>query len=200
MRAPPKPRDQFTTLLDELDELAATRDAVTVGAITSRLGAKGFGPFLLFLSLILILPIGMIPGVAGLIGILMIAVGAQMFRGRQGVWVPRKVRLRTIDADKVQSVILWTRRPLSWLGRLSRPRLRIFAVSKISILAMAVVLIIAGLSLLIVGVIPLVSPLYGLPMLFFAIALSAADGVAGLLGFGTLTAAFLLVSQLAQTI
>ncbi|MEY8842027.1 exopolysaccharide biosynthesis protein, partial [Cribrihabitans sp. XS_ASV171] len=48
------------TIVDMLDDLGAGRDAVSFGEMVDTLGARGFGPLLFGLALLLVLPIGMI--------------------------------------------------------------------------------------------------------------------------------------------
>ena len=159
-----------------LDRLAQGRQEVTVGEVADTVGAHGHGPLLLMMSGLLLLPLGMIPGVGGALGLLMAMVGVQMLRGGTGVWLPGPVRRRGLPAGRLRGACDRLRPAMRRVGRLLRPRLHVLAAHPVSLSVIAAILILGGLGLAVAGAIPILAPLVGLPLLFFALGLTAGDG------------------------
>ncbi|MEQ9285239.1 MAG: exopolysaccharide biosynthesis protein, partial [Marinovum algicola] len=86
--------DTVVTIVDTLDDMAADRTSIPFGDVVETIGAQGFGPLLLGLAALLVLPFGMIPGVGGAIGLIMAVIGIPIMRGRRGVWLPGFIRRR----------------------------------------------------------------------------------------------------------
>jgi hypothetical protein len=163
-------------LVGLLGRLAEGRREVTVGEVADTVGAHGHGPLLLLMAGLLILPLGMIPGVGGALGLLMAMVGVQMLRGGTGVWLPGALRRRGLPAERLRAACARLRRPMRRVGRHLRPRLTVLAAHRVSLVVLATLLILGGLGLAVAGAIPILAPLVGLPLLFFALGLTAGDG------------------------
>ncbi len=163
-------------MVEALKDMAKGRDSVTFGEVADVLGRRGHGPLLFVLSTFLILPIGWIPGVGGALGILMAVVGVEMLRGRRGIWLPGVLRNRTLPAARIGDVATRMRGPVDRIARILKPRFTRLVRNPLSILAIAGLLIVGGLSMLVIGAIPILSPLVGLPVLCFALGVTAADG------------------------
>jgi hypothetical protein len=175
--------DEVVTIVDLLDELAQGRAAVTFGEIVETLGARGFGPLLLALAVLLVLPIGMIPGVGGAVGLVMAVIGVQILRGGRGLWLPTAVRDRSLPSERLHSACLFLRPRMQWLRRHLRPRVLALAEGAVSLRLIAVLLVCAGLVMAVMGAIPILPPLMGIPVLFFALGLTTRDGAAVALGY-----------------
>ena len=107
-------------LLDFLDELDG-RDCL-IQDLVDRHGDRGFGLLLLILALPAALPIPA-PGYATPFGVLMVALGFQMLRGRQSPWVPAFAARRTISFKMLSFSVRNGRIPLRVAEFLVRPRL-----------------------------------------------------------------------------
>ncbi len=171
------------TIVDMLDDLGAGRDVVSFGKIIDTLGARGFGPLLFGLAVLLVLPIGMIPGVGGAIGVVMAVIGVQMLRGRGRVWLPRFIRRRCLSAQRLKHASDLLRPRMEWLRRHTHQRLTPLAEGGLSLRVIAALLILAGLGMAIFGAIPILPPLMGASVLFFALGLTTRDGAAVVLGY-----------------
>ena len=179
----------MSEILRSLDELAATGDRVRLDKLAETIGARGFGPLLLLVAVIMILPIGMIPGVGGIMGCLMIGAGIEMLRGRRGLWLPKFVARREIPSDRLKAAVARMRKPGAWIDVRTRRRLPLLAIGRLALIADAIILILAGLSLFVTGAIPIIAPLYGVPLFFLALALVSADGLFALIAYGLMAAA-----------
>jgi hypothetical protein len=181
--AAPNGPHTVVTVVDELQQLAADRPEVEFGEIVDTLGSRGFGPLLLALAAVLLLPIGMIPGVGGAVGLVTVAIGVQLLRGRSGLWLPRAVRRRALPAARLDRATRALRPAMLWLRRRLRPRATALAEGAVSLRVMALALVAAGLLMAVFGAIPVLPPLLGVPVLFFALGLTTRDGAAVGLGY-----------------
>lgn len=122
----------------------------------------------------MILPIRIIPGVGGALGLLAAAVGVQMIVGRDGVWLPGFMRSRGISADRIGAIADRVRPVSVFLARHLDEHTEWLAAGR-------------G-SLLILGAIPVAVPLIGLPIAVFAVGIMARDGAVVAAGYLVLTA------------
>ena len=66
--------NEIESVLASLEKTAEGEETVEIGNILKALGERGFGPILLVLSMFLILPVGMIPGMPGVVGVALMIV------------------------------------------------------------------------------------------------------------------------------
>jgi hypothetical protein len=170
-------------LVDRLRQLALDRREVTVGDIVDAFGAQGHAPLLMIVAILMILPVGMIPGVGGALGLLTAAIGVQMIAGRKGVWLPGVMRRRGVSADRIESIARTVHPVTTRLSRRLDERMEWLASGRGSLTVIATILIVAGASLLVVGTIPVAVPLVGLPIAVFAIGILARDGAVVAAGY-----------------
>ncbi|MEQ8292191.1 MAG: exopolysaccharide biosynthesis protein [Roseovarius sp.] len=175
--------DTVVTIVDTLDDMTRDRDSIPFGDMVEAIGAQGYGPLLLGLSALLVLPFGMIPGVGGAIGLVMAVIGVQILRGRRGLWLPGFIRRREMPARLLHRACSFLRPRMQWLRRHLRPRATTVAEGSVSLRIIAVLLILMGLSMTVLGAIPILPPLMGIPVLFFALGLTTRDGMAVALGY-----------------
>ena len=175
--------DHVEDVLLRLDRLTTDRDTVAFGRIVSELGGRSHAPLLLVLSILLVLPIGMLPGVGGAVGAVIAVIGLQVMRGDAGLWLPDFISNRKVPATALHKTVERVKPIACWLGARLSPQLPILAASRVSLTAIATILLVLGLSMLVLGVIPVFAPLIGLPILLFAIGLVSRDGRAVLAGY-----------------
>ncbi|QQA41374.1 exopolysaccharide biosynthesis protein [Pelagovum pacificum] len=168
---------QVEGILTDLDDLVATKDCVSFGEIVEALGAKSYGPLLLILALLLLLPTGMIPGVGGAIGTIKILIGLQVLRGRNGVWLPQFVRDREISSDHLHSMVEKIRPVARWLRRRMKVRMSWLAEGRTSLTLIAVIMMASGLGMVTLGFIPVIAPFFGLPLVCLALGVVSRDGL-----------------------
>ena len=174
--------------MDRLDGLTRDCERVRFGDIVSTIGAQGHAPLLLVAAVLMILPIGMVPGVGGALGLLVAVIGAQMLRGHRGIWLPEFIARRSLPADRLSSGIGWICPAMAWLRRHLHIRMEYISSSRASLSIIALVLIAAGISLIVLGAVPLAVPLTGLPIAVFAFGIPARDGAVVMAGYVMLVA------------
>lgn len=173
----------LTGMLDDLELILRGRDVVTLGQTMDCLGARGFGPILLIFSILLILPVGMIPGMPGIVGGVIMTIGALMLIGSKRLHLPMRLRQISLPARALRGVVNWARPHTHKLHRLLHPRLTSLIEGVIPLRLMALVLIPTGLLMLVIGFIPGLPFVMSVHVLLFGIALATRDGLFALLGY-----------------
>lgn len=176
-------------LADILNEMEkdAKNGRINLGEMIERLNTRGFGPLLLAVGFIAVLPTGAIPGVSTLVAVLVILVAAQILIGWTSPWIPSKLRKITFPHSyfkKGKDKIMPAARAID---RLIKPRLA-FMTSDIAVRIIAVICICIAISMPFLGLIPFALLPPGLAIVFFGLGLSAHDGLLVLIGL-TITAA-----------
>lgn len=120
----PRPQDQ----IDTLNTFAETTDKVTVGEVIDALGENGFAISILIMALLLII-LAFVPGLFIVIGLPMTVLAAQWAWGMEHLWLPEKLRSRTMPADKVQKGLGIAMRWLSYMHPLVHPRGRLLRLA-----------------------------------------------------------------------
>lgn len=165
-------------LIDRLDDLAEGKESVTLGEVVDEIGAQGHAPLLMVIALLMILPLGMIPGVGGALGLIVALIGAHMLIGRDRLALPRFVTRRSVSADYL-SRLLTRIRPAAWqISKRMKVRYVTLSSGWLSMTLIAAALILGGLSMLILGAIPVAAPLLGLPIAVFSLGILTGDGMA----------------------
>jgi hypothetical protein len=187
LRDRPGPPDQrarsgLDGLLADLAGLAEGRDRVTLGEVLEALGARGHGPIILVLALLMLMPTGLVPFMPTIIGILLVLTAVQMAIGGKGVTLPRRLAHvgmpgRAIRAGLARSAPVFRR-----IGRLLHPRLDALVSGRPVLLLIAAILVASGGVMAVIGGIPGLPFLLCLPALFFGFGLTAGDGLVVALG------------------
>ncbi|MGK7651307.1 exopolysaccharide biosynthesis protein [Roseovarius sp. B08] len=170
-------------LMQRLHDLAQDREVVSIACLTREIGAQGHAPLLMVAAVFMILPIGMIPGIGGALGVIVAIIGLQMLLGRKGLWMPAPLGRRKINAERIRTATQQIRPAADWIRRHLHPRWEMLSNGNISLSLIAVLLIVTGASLLILGAIPVATPLIGLPVAVFAVGLLGRDGMVVAAGY-----------------
>ncbi len=187
--------DERNPLFETLEAaVAAANDhEVTIGALNQSLHERGFGPILMLLSAIVMLPTGIIPGVPALVGLVILAFAAQLLVGFDRPWIPKRLRTMSIDGAKLRGSIRKARPYVMKLSRVVRPRLSFLASGPIALRVMSLALACASAVMIVIGFIPFLPFVLGLVTLSFGIALTVRDGVFALVGYGAFFPALWLI-------
>lgn len=169
----------LTSILDDLQE-DFHEDKIRLGDIVEHFKDRGFGPLLLVPALIAVLPTGAIPGVPAICATLIILICVQLLFGKHHPWLPSRIRDFAIAKDKFEKgykrVRPWTQR----FDRLLSERLA-FLTRETGTRVVAVIAILLALIMIPLELVPFACAVPGLSIAFFAIGLSAKDGLFTLL-------------------
>lgn len=151
-------------------------DEIRLGEVVRRFEGRGFGPLLLAPALIAILPTGAIPGVPTICAIFIILISGQILIGKHHPWLPKRIRQFSVSKLKFQKgferVKPWTRR----FDRLLSQRLEVLT-GEIGTRIVAMIAIILALLMIPLELIPAACAVPGISIGFFAVGLSAKDGL-----------------------
>lgn len=172
------------TDLDAMLELMADatrdRDEVSLRDVMQTIGYRSFGPLLLLAGLITLAPLlGDIPGMATMMGLLVLLTAGQLLFGRRHVWLPRWLLDRSVTSDSLNRAIAWLRRPARFIDRLLRPRLT-GLVQGVGIYLVALTCMTITFMTPAMEVIPFSANAAGLVWAAFGLALISRDGLISL--------------------
>ena len=148
-------------------------DKITIGEFLDPLGERAFGFLLLILAIPNFIPVPI--GVGGVMGALVIYVGAQMLLGFEHPWLLRSIRRHGMKRARVERFIARLTPLLRWLEHVCRPRLEALTRQPVHR--------ISGFLLVVVGValalpIPFTNYVFGVLLVVYAVALIERDGAA----------------------
>jgi len=113
--------NSIADLLDEMyDE---NSDKTSLGKVIERFEDRGFGPLLLVPALVALLPTGAIPGVPTICGITLFFICIQVAIGQKSPWLPRTLKEKEVDSDKLESAIDKAKPYVRKTEKLLKPRL-----------------------------------------------------------------------------
>ncbi|MGB3626975.1 MAG: exopolysaccharide biosynthesis protein [Henriciella sp.] len=158
-------------------------DEVTFGALLDLFGHRSFGPIVVMLGLLtLIPPLGGIPGLPAIVGLVIVLFSIQIVFGAEHIWVPGFIENRSISKDKLKKADENAGKWLSRIDKLISERLR-FLTGKWATYFAAIVVTLLGLLMIPLEMVPFVVGVPGAAVVLFGLAFVARDGVLMLLGF-----------------
>jgi hypothetical protein len=167
-------RAETSRLLDEL-LVAAPQDHVTLHWLVTGLGDRSFG-----IVIILLAVLALLPGVSGVVGMVLTVPAYQMIRAQPGPVFPKKVAGRPFSTQLLAKLLRRVVPILRWLERFIHPRWRTPFEATKRVVGGAVILL-AGLLLV---PIPLSNLVPAAVILVIAIAYLEEDGLLLCLGLG----------------
>ena len=176
----------ISSLLDDLASLALSRDRLSVADIVETLGSRGFGPLIVLLAGMLILPVGMLPGLPAAVAVLLILIGGRMMTGEQRIWLPARLGRVTISGHLLAVSVARAQPAVLWLRPLLAPRLPFLIDSALMARLVALILMTTGAAIFIGGIIPGIPFVLSLHVLVLGLAMSARDGLVALFGYAML--------------
>lgn len=177
--------DREHPLEDVLDKAAdaAEGDQVKIADILDLYGDRSFGPILLLLGLIAVIPpMGAIPGVPAAVGVVIILFSVQMLLGRKHVWLPGFIADRSIKKDKIRKAHEKSESVLSAIDHMVTERLE-WATGGTARYVAAVLVTLLSLALIPLELVPFAVAIPGVAISVIGLALMARDGALMLLAY-----------------
>lgn len=172
---------------------------ISVEDVVESLNHRGFGTMLLIPPALTILPTGMIPGVPAICATLVVILAVQMATGRENPWLPAFMKKLSIRRHKYKQAIKQAKPYIKTIDSMTHPRLA-FLNGKATQMAVAFLCVALGLMIAGLGFIPFVPAVLSLPIFFFALGLSARDGIFTAIGFVLTLGAATLVPFIFKTL
>ena len=175
--------ENLLDVVDQLESKAEQEDeTLTVREALDAFEGRSFGPLLVLPALVaLIPPIGMIPFVPTIMGSIVVLISGQYLFGRTHPWVPDFLGERSVKKQKVLDAVDKSRPWAKWIDGFLGSRLQVLVEGPMEH-------VIAGLCVLLALTMPMAELIPGLAavpaaaILFLGLAVTARDGVLGLLG------------------
>lgn len=168
----------FERAINEIDG-----DKVTFGDVLDLFGDRSFGPVILILGLLVVLPpIGAVPGLPIIVSLAIILFSAQIIFGARHIWVPGFIGKRSIDKDKLKAA---DRKAKPWFRRIDNllsERLS-FLTGRVSTVIAAICVSLVALLMIPLEFVPFAVGVPGAAIALFGLAFVARDGVLMLMGY-----------------
>ncbi|AJY47822.1 exopolysaccharide synthesis protein [Martelella endophytica] len=159
---------------------SADGQEVSVNDMMKTFGATSFVPLLILPALLVVSPLGGVPGLSSLFGIMIVLIAAQRVLGRDNIWLPGFIRNRSIGSDKAESAMKKILPVTRFVDRYSRQRLTfLFRPPLVRLLPLACVLAGAGMPLF--EIVPFASAFLGAAVVLMAYSMLTRDGIFALL-------------------
>ncbi len=158
-------------------------ERVSIGDLATTLGPSAFGPLLLVPSLIAASPLSAIFGTATVCGLMIAALSAQLMARRSCIWLPRFVLRLSIQRRRIDGLYPRLERPLAWIERHARPRMRWLMSHPYGHLPGSVCFAI-GCAMPLMELVPLSATLGGACVTLMVVGLLLEDGLYVALGIG----------------
>lgn len=176
-------RTNLTGVLDHMDDKVQGEKA-TLGDIIEAFGERGYGPLLLAIAILGLLPTGAIPGVPTILAVLVVLIASQLAMGRSSPWIPSKLRKKGFSEAKFKTARQKVRPFTQKIDKAIKPRMEKFTTAGAA-RAVAGVCVALAITMPPLELVPFASSLPALAIALFGIGLSARDGLIILLGLIT---------------
>ncbi len=179
----------LSTVIEESDD-----EKLSIGEILDTYGHRSFGPIITLLGALVVLPpIGAIPGLPMVVGVIILLFSIQIVFGADHIWMPQFIQKQSIERDKVKKAEEKAAPVLKRIDSLITERLE-WATGKTATYVAAVCVSLLALTLLPLELVPFAVGGPGVVIMLFGVALVARDGALMLAGFaGTLAAVLLTI-------
>lgn len=171
----------FEHVFDDISALGEKQEKVSLADIRDAVGQRGYGPFLFVPALLELSPVGGIPGVPTLLGVIVALFALQMLAGRKSFWVPDFLGRRSVNGNKLQKSVDKMRPVVRFLDRILRPRLLWMTRSPFRQVTAALCVLCAAMAPPL-ELVPFASSLPFGAIALFGLGLTAHDGIVVLLG------------------
>lgn len=178
--------NKLTHLIDRVAE-GTSGDKVSVGDLLDALDTRSYGPLLLLPALIAASPLGAVPGMSVVTGSIIVLVAGQLLVGRSHPWLPGRLLELSFDRSRLTATRDRMKPWLAWAERPVQARFTVLVDPPVE-QAVAVCCLVLAALFYPLALVPFAVFLPAVAICFFALGLSARDGLLCLFGL-ILTAA-----------
>jgi hypothetical protein len=175
-------RQNLADLLEKIEGCASGGE-IALADVKEAFGRRSFGPLLMIVGLLSVLPTGLIPGMGYATATLMIVLFAGVLFAMKEVWLPGFLMRRSIGKDRVEREVERLRPWAERIDRISRPRLEaLLKPPLLQVVALAGIIMAATMYPL--GPFPFGAFPGGGASILIGLALTTGDGLFALAGLG----------------
>lgn len=162
---------------------------ISVGDLLDRFGHRSFGPVITLLGLLVVLPpLGGIPGLPAVVGVIILLFSTQILLGADHIWMPSLIRGQSLEVSKLEDAEDKVKPWLERIDRLITERLA-WATGTVATHLSAIAVSLLALLMIPLELAPFAVAAPGVAIVLFGLALVARDGALMLAGFATTAAA-----------
>ncbi|MGS4883402.1 exopolysaccharide biosynthesis protein [Roseibium sp. MB-4] len=190
--------DTLTTITGVLDswETEIEDGSADVGSILRAVGSRAAGPLLFLPALVMISPLGAVPGVPLVLSACIILISVQVLSGNGSVAVPRSLANTSIPREKAAKTVDSLRPYAAWLDGILGRRLQLLTGTWAT-RAVAALCVCHALTVFPAALVPLAAALPGGAIMVLSLGLLTRDGIVTAAGFLFSAAAFAAIWWLA---
>jgi len=181
---------EATDLVDEMQDLGEQSDEVSVRDMVEALGHRGFGPLIFVPALVVVSPLGGIPGLPSLMALVIVLIAVQILVGRDHFWLPDWIGCRAVSDDKVDKATRKIHAAAEWLDRHVGERLPRFT-GKVAQMVGALAVIVLCIMVPPLEFLPFTAVIPMLAIAIIGLAVTVRDGVLMLVGLAAAVAALI---------
>lgn len=174
--------ENLEQLLENIADVAREQDRISLQRVVEAMGRRSFGPLLLLVGVVTASPLSGIPGVASVLGFLILLVAVQLLLGRRYFWLPQWLLRRWVPNRKLAKALGAMDRPARFVDALLRPRLTALVRHR-GTAAIALVCVVVTATMPVLELVPFSASLAGVVLAAFGLALVAHDGALALIGY-----------------
>lgn len=161
---------------------------VSVDDMLSTFGSASFVPLLILPALLVMSPLGGVPGLSSLFGIVIVLIAGQRLIGRKSIWLPGVIRKRSIRREKASEAMKKVLPVTRFVDRHSHERLQFLFREPFSIV-LPLACVLAGAAMPLLELVPFASAFLGLAVMLIAYSMLCKDGLFALLALFPIAAA-----------
>jgi hypothetical protein len=169
-------------VLDRLLERTEGEESVGLKDVFGAFSGRLYGPLMLVPSLMLVTPLGGIPGMPIVVAVLLVLVAGQRVLGMSQPWIPKRFRERTVKREKLKAAFEKIRPWAERLDPLFSRRLTVLVEGPME-RVIALMIVAVGLSVPVFGLVPMAAAIPGLAAVLLSLAVTARDGLLVLLSW-----------------
>ncbi|PQO46520.1 exopolysaccharide biosynthesis protein [Blastopirellula marina] len=182
--------DGLASLLKQIRE-NTEGDKTTLGDVLDALDTRSFGPLLLVPALMAVSPVGAIPGMSIVTGLVVMLLSVQLLISQKHPWLPTRLENFSFSRETLHNGIDKTLPWAEWLDKFTDERLTFLTKAPFR---QMIAIIMACLAAMFVplALLPFAVSVPGTAVALFALGLTARDGVFVLIGIAVSGAALWL--------
>lgn len=184
-------KSELTEFVDEMGGAGEGEENVSIGSILHSVGEQSFGPCILVPGLIVMSPIGGIPGVPTTAAIIVILIAGQMLLGRGCCWLPGFIHKRAARRSRFDKAVSYLRPVARVTDKVIGERLA-FLTTGPCLYVIAAACILIALAMPFLEVVPFANTATAAALCAFGLAIVARDGLLAILAFLLTGAGFVI--------
>ncbi|MEL6299568.1 MAG: exopolysaccharide biosynthesis protein [Pseudomonadota bacterium] len=184
--------EELKGLVDDL-ETETSDGKLKLRDIMSAWGSRAFGPILLVIGLLAASPIGAIPGMSIVFGLLVTVIAAQLVIGRTHPWIPERIAQQEFSQDVTDRSLNFLRKAIDKTGFLFSERLSVLTEPPADRL-IAVACIALATTFYPLALVPFAVFVPSMTIAVFGMAIAARDGVWAVIGVALTCVTFALLA------